>query len=330
MNCFIDDIMRLVYRKVIVVVTWGFALFICLSQAKTDEFRLTDGTRIWGRVANFNEQGVVFRLDAGGFSESISWSKFDQDSLKKLAQDPKLRVFAEPFIEIPPETRPKPKSITIREPPKVLLPQGPTGLGKLFTIPIGLMLIGTIYIANLLAAYEIAKYRNRPIGIVCALAAILPGVTPVALLLMPAMEETQPAPVGEPVLSSAGSAAARTTSKAVPVVKSGLRLAGGGSSADVKATFQKKVYDRSKYNFDREFIEREFRAFFSLVRNPAEKELILIIRTPKQEIIVERISRISPTDIYLVPIQSPGTEIRLKIGEISQMIVKHKDDRSKD
>jgi len=37
----------------------------------------------------------------------------------------------------------------------------------------GLLILLVLYGANLLAAYDIARYRNRPVAVVCGLSALL-------------------------------------------------------------------------------------------------------------------------------------------------------------
>jgi hypothetical protein len=112
----------------------------------------------------------------GRVSERYSWSKFSQDALKELAQDPKAKDFAEPFIEIPPEARPRPqpKPVVLKDVTRVELPAGRTRFFSSFTAPMGLLILAVLYTANLLAAYEIARFRNRPVAVVCGLAALLP------------------------------------------------------------------------------------------------------------------------------------------------------------
>ncbi|MCZ7640764.1 MAG: hypothetical protein M5U12_34740 [Verrucomicrobia bacterium] len=45
-----------------------------------------------------------------------------------------------------------------------------------------------LYAANLLAAYEIARYRNRPVAVVCGLSALLPLLGPLIFLASPTLE----------------------------------------------------------------------------------------------------------------------------------------------
>ena len=303
---------------------------LCGTAWSSEVYRLMDGTRYWGRVANFNEQGVVFLLDSGEFSRRVPWSKFDQETLKKMAKDPKLRPFAEPFIEIPPEKRPKPKPIVVHEPPRVPLPQNMVGVSQLFVTPIGLFMLMVVYLANLLAAYEIAFYRNRPVGLVCGLSAVFPGIAPLAFLVSPTMEsEAVPAEMPAepaPATPSAGASGGATSQQVLP--SSGLRLATAKKESGAQPAVQRKVYDRSQYTFDRRFIETTFQDFFRMVPPPSIRDMVLVIKTPKREIVAKRISRMTGTDMYVIPAQLGAQEVRIRLGEISQIIIRHKDDRS--
>lgn len=323
-------------RKVVGLLLGLLWLGLVAASAQADEYKLADGTTIWGTVADANEEGVVFRLDSGGFSERISWGKFSDPTLEVLAQDPKMRPFAEPFIPVPPDARPAPKPVVIRDYPKVDLPEGGTSIFSSVTSPIGLFIVGLLYLANLLAAYEVAVYRNRPPGMVCAVSAVVPLVGPIAFLASPGLEaeggaeaETEATYEAEsgPGVPAAESAAGSTSQTPAPAPASGLRVAVSSKQAR-SGTYEKKVYNRGEYTFNRRFIETQFSGFFRVVPTDAEKDLVLVIKTPKHEYVARRISRISATEMYVQLQQSGSKEVRIVLGEIAQIIVKHKDDKS--
>ncbi len=319
-----------------------FGLLLCLvvlgalsSSSRAEEYKLRDGTTIWGDVSDSDENGVVFRLDSGGFSQRISWSKFGDPTLELLAQDPEMREFAEPFIPVPPEARPKPKPVVIREYPKVDMPVGRTTIFSSLTGSLGLGLLGLLYAANLLAAYEIALYRHRPVAVVCGVSAIAPIVGPIAFLASPSLEppgeEYDEAALVEepgPAVPEAGSPAAATSHKVgTPApMSSGLKVASAAKSSGGMA--QKKVYNRNEVELNRRFIETQFSGFFRVVPTDAERDLVLVIKTPKQELIARRISRITATEMYVQLMQAGAKEMRVVLGEIAQIIVRHKDDKS--
>jgi len=304
------------------------------------DYKLTQGTVITGEVAGFNEMGVVFRLDTGGFSERTPWSRFTQDSLKELVRDDRLKEFVEPFIEIPPEAKPKPRPIVLKEVPRVERPIERTTFFSSFTTPMGLALLGILYFANLFAAYEVAHYRNRPVGVVCGVSAVLPLVGPLLFLASPSLElppsEDEAARGLDQLDATAAPAPAvparGTTSRAVPVGTpkapapgAGLRVAAQGKAAD-SSKAGPKVFNRGDYTFNRRFIETQFSGFFRIVPTEAEKDLVLVVRTPKQQYIGKRISRISGHELFLQLVQGGGTqEVNVGFGEIAQIIVRHKD-----
>ena len=77
-----------------------FFLLGCLSvwQCSTallgGEFRLTNEDVVRGEPVTFDDVGMVVRLDIGGYSQRISWSKLTQDSLQELAKNPQAAKFA--------------------------------------------------------------------------------------------------------------------------------------------------------------------------------------------------------------------------------------------
>ncbi len=305
------------------------------------EFKLIDGSTIYGEVAGFDDNGVVFKLDTGGFSTRTSFSKFNQDSLKLLAENPKLKPQVEPFIEIPPETivKPKPKKIVIKEVARVERPAGRTTFFSSFTAPLGLAILGVLYLANLLAGYEIAVYRNRPVAVVCSLSALLPLLGPLIFMASPTLsthsgegagetveEPSAPGPAVAPAGSKSG-ATSRKIGSPPPPQAGGLRVA-GPAKAGGSGKAESKVYSRGDYTFNRRFIETQFAGFFRVVPSEAEKDMVIVFRTQKQEYIGRRISRISSNELFLQLQMSGGTkEVSVPFGEIAQIEVRQKDEK---
>jgi hypothetical protein len=60
------------------------------------------------------------------------------------------------------------------------------------------------------------------------------------------------------------------------------------------------------------------------VLGDAERDMLLVFRTPKQEYVGKRISRISMQELHLV-LQSNNSEASISFSEITTVIVKHKD-----
>jgi hypothetical protein len=266
-----------------------------LALALADDFKLLDDSHIKGTPSSWDENGVVFNLDTGGFSHRVNWGKFDQDSLKLLAQNEKLRQLVDPFIEIPPAARPKPKPIILKEVPRIDRPAGRTTFFSSFASPLGLGMVVLLYLANLFAAYEIGRYRNRPVSAVCAVSALLPFLGPLIFLASPTLgHEAAPETEGQvadaaaipgvPAAGSPGGATSRKVGVGIPAAPTGggLRVA----TAEAKPEAGKggrKIFKRGDYTFNRRFLETQFSGFFRIVPLETEKDLVLVINTPKQE-----------------------------------------------
>jgi len=311
--------------------------------AWAEEFKLTDGTLILGAVSAYDDNGAVFRLQSGGFSPRYTWMKFSQETLKKLAENEKIKPLVEPFIEIPPEAKPKPKPIVVQDVARAERPSGRMTFFSSFTAPLGLVVLALLYISNLYAAYEIARYRNRPVPMVCGLSALMPLVGPIIFLASPTLEEggagvpegelaeapvEAPGPAVAVVGSPRGATSRRIGSPPPPPPGGGLRVA-----AQQKATStgkaEPKVFNRSEYTFNRRFIEAQFAGFFRVVPSEAERDLVLVFKTPKYEYVGRRISRISSNELFLQLQEGGGTkEVSVSFGEIAQIIVRHKDQKS--
>jgi len=299
------------------------------------DYKLLDGSTISGEISDGNDYGVAFRLDIGGFSKRISYSKFTQEALKLLAENPKLKPMVEPFIELPPEfTKPKPKpTIRLRGVPRADRPPGRTTFFSSFTTPLGLVILGVLYLANLLAAYEIARYRNRPVALACGLSALLPVLGPIIFLVSPSLEPAEEseatAPeeaLGGPAIPQASSPAGATSRKVgvpAPLAAGGLRMA---AAAKTEERTEAKAYKRGDYTFNRRFFETQFSGFFRVVPTDADKDMVLVVTTAKAEYVGKRISRISAADFFLQLLMPAGKEVGISFAEVAQIAVKHKDE----
>jgi hypothetical protein len=302
---------------------WIGVLFISLlANTFAGEYRLTNGDIYKGEPASFDDEGLIVRLDIGGFSPRISWSKLTQGTLKDLAKDPRAAKFAEAFIEQPPEERQeakKKKEIVIKPVPRVEHPTK-TGLFASWSTPVGISLLVLLFVANIYAAYEIARYRNRPAAVICVVSAFLPVFGPLLFLSMPTLEagstlDDQAGPSSpEPV-----AAEAKKTGKA----QSGLGLAAAGEKAKSEGGDQ-TVYRRGDTTFNRRFFETKFPGFFRVVPSEAEKDLVLVIKGAKSEHLAKRISRISMNEMHIQPLHGGG-EVSIPFGEVTEVRVRHKD-----
>jgi len=329
-------------RKVYALVLALAAVWQLAGVAWAKEFKLLDGSTIYGEVSGFDDYGVTFRLQTGGFSPKFTWMKFTQETLKDMAEDPKVRPLVEAFIEVPQPPRPKPEPIVLAEPPRADRPVGRSTVLSAVTTPIGLAGLVLLFLANLFAGYEIAIYRNRPVPLVCGLSAVLPLLGPLIFLASPTLvEQGEEGPVGEeelvpeaigPAVAAAGSHGRATSRKVgVPVpAGGGLRVAAQQKEVPVSIG-HRRIFNRADYTFNRRFIETQFSGFFRIVPLESEKDLVLDVKTAKKEYTAKRISRISANEMFLQLVEGGGTiEVSVQFVEIAQMIVRHKDDVDED
>jgi hypothetical protein len=305
-----------------------FSLLMCL-QTFGGEYRLSNGDVLKGEAASFNDDGLVVRLDIGGFSPRIPWGKFTQETLTALMQNPEAKEFVEPYLDVPLEVKEKAKEkkkeIKVKEPPRVPLVEGKTGFFASMANPLGLTLLGILYLANLYAALEIARFRSRPIPLVVGISAIAPILGPILFVSLPPGNAVAAAPAETAEAPPAATESVNPMQGALPagMQGGGLGLAGGGHGAKTAGNPNyNQVYTRSNSTFDRKFFESKFTGFFRVVPMDPEKDLVIVVKTAKQELIGTRISRISAAEIHFQ--LQRGTEASVPFGEITEVSVRPK------
>jgi hypothetical protein len=302
------------FQILILLVLWAVQ-----AVATAAEFKLTNGDVIRGEAANVNADGIVIRQEIGGFSDRIGWSRLSQESLKMLQDNPQAKQFVEPFIEVPIEEKAKEKEkkkeIIIKEAPRPERPATKSFFAGLLT-PAGFMILGIIWFANLYAAYHVAKFRGRPVAMVVGLSVILPIIGPIIFLSMPSADAIE-MPTHE---APAGSNEVVSAEAKVAGMQSGLGLAAHQKGGPKQAEAQ--IFKRTDTTLDRRFFETKFAGFFRMV--PENPDMILVVKTPKQEYIARRISRISSVEVHLQLLRG-NTEVGVPFGEIAEVQVRHKD-----
>ena len=291
------------------------------------EFKLSNGDVLRGEAAAFNDEGLVVRLDIGGFSQRVPWGKFTQETLKSLEDNAQAKPFVEPYIEVPLEVKEqaakeKKKDIVVKDPPQVPLAPGTSFFAALAN-PVGYFILGVVYLANLFAGLEIARWRGRPVGLVVGLSAIAPFFGPLLFALLPGSHvqaETAPEP---PPLPDA-------TAPVNPMAHAGAgqsslglaQQAGHGAAAGANNPVYTQVYNRSNTTFDRRFFETKFTGFFRVVPAEPEKSLMIVVKAAKAEYRAIRISRISANEIHF-QVQT-GAEVSVPFSEMIEVSVKPK------
>ncbi len=285
-----------------------------------------NGDVVRGEAVSFNDDGLVVRLDIGGHTPRISWSKLTQETLQQLAANPEAAGFVEPFIEIPPVPKEKKekKQIAIKPVPRVERVGTPKFFAS-FATPAGLMILVVLLAANVYVAYEIARFRYRPPALVCGLSILFPVVAPAIFLAMPPSEPEDLE--GAALSEAAGGALAAGKATTGPLAKmpmaSGLSIAHDKSSAS-SAGAVPQTFKRGEFTFNRRFMETKFPGFFRVVQGEAEKDLVLAIRMGRDEHVAKRISRISSNEMHVQLVRG-GSEVLVPFAEISEIQIRHKD-----
>ncbi len=303
---------------------------------RADTFKLNDGSSVTGDIVSVDENGLRLRLPDGNYSDPVPWTKFSQDDLKKLAQDPKREPFASPFIEISEEQRIKKTEVPNPvQPTRLKRPAVQSLFGAMLSSSVGLFVIVLLYGAGIYAAYEVALYRRRPPGLVCGLAAV-PGLgllSPVIFISMPAQrrsveeEETYQAE-NTPPPEAPSFVVPGTPAEAPPAeTTGGLHIAHAAPGAEGGKPIPKtEIFQRGAFMFNRRFFETKFSGFFGTVRREAEKDMLIIIKSARGEYAAERISRISSNELHIQCRKGPATEeVTIPFTEIKEVQLKHKD-----
>ena len=162
----------------------------------------------------------------------------------------------------------------------------------------GWLILLALYAANLYAAFEIARYRAQSVGLVCGLAAFCPVIPQIIFLAMPTRIPKEEEAVTQ--ATAEGAVAAH-------VPGAGLHLAREESApaASTKPA-EPTIFKRGEYAFNRRFFETRFSSFFGLVRR--DKSQVMILKTSKHQYVVNRITRITATDMHLEVQKGAGVE----------------------
>ena len=296
-----------------------------LSVQAADNYSLADGSVLNGDIVTFNDSGVIIRLAGDKYTDRMPWTKFSQEGLVQLGQNPKIKPLVEPFMELPPTEKVRtPDNVQIQPVSRLPVPPAKSLIGGLFSSSVGLFLLFLIYAANLFAAYEVAACRGRPLGQVMGLAAVAPVVVPAIFFLMPT---NQIIPVTT-ITSAEGDAAGPTPANP------GGGDAQGPSAADIqvsavsstpKEAVVSQTFKRGQFTFNRRFFETKFAGFFPAVRSEADQKLELSVRIASGALVIQRISKIGQNDVHFEVLQAEQTqEILVPFAEILEINLKSK------
>jgi hypothetical protein len=307
-------------------------LWLCglLATANAETYQLTDGTSVSGDIVSFNDDGVIVHTSGDQYTDRLPWAKFSQDALKALARNPKMKDLAEPFIETPP-TPPTPLEVHVRPVTRLELPEKQSVIGALFSSGLGILILLLIYGTNIYAGYEVAIFRSRPPALVAGLAAVVPIVVPIIFLSMPtqveagATEQDMQMATGAPPDAIAPAQAGAPAPEAQPATTESVHVAPQGWQA-ATALPETQIFQRGQFTFNRRFFETKFAGFFSMMRHGADKDMVLVVKTPRAQHVVERISRIAANDVHFdTVVGAARQEVMVPFGEIQEIQLKHKD-----
>lgn len=314
-----------------------FAFWVCslLAAAGAESFPLVDGTAVNGDIVSFNENGIIFRTSGDQYTDRMPWLKFSQDGLKKLAQNPKIDPFVEPFL-VPPQKPAAPAEVKIQNVSRLDRSSPASLFGGLFKSSVGLVMLLLIYAANIYAGYEIARFRARPPGLVMGVAAVLPVVGPAIFLSLPDLRLAAPPAEEAPAETPAeGAPPANEPHRfVVPGVqaeepKEQIHIVTGsweaGAPPTPPETPQTEVFQRGQFMFNRRFFETKFSGFFGIVRREGDKDKVLQVKTPHALFVAERITRIGASEIHFEVLRGDvRQEVMVPFAEIQEIQLKYK------
>ncbi len=320
-------------RKILWII-FGFWVCGLLSIANAETYTLTDGTSVSGDIISANDDGVIFHTPDDKYTDRLSWTKFSQEALKILDKNPKVAPYAEPFIETPPTAHAQ-TDVHVHNVTRLELPPKGSVIGGLFSSSLGIIVILLIYAANIYAGFEIAVFRARPPAVVMGTSAVLPIVGPIIFLSMPtlippgATEEDMQMQTGAPPEAVAPPG----TPGAQPVTTEEVQMTAATTGWKTVATAPAatsypapEVFQRGQFTFNRRFIETKFSGFFGMMRTGPNKDMLMLIKTPKGLYVAERITRISSNDAHFEVVSGAARqEVMVSFGEIQEMQLKHKD-----
>ena len=239
------------------------------------------------------------------------------------ARNPQYKAIVAPMIlnYAPPE-RPAAPEITvtaIQTPPR---PSGRQGIWAISASPLGWVILLILYGANLLAAYQVALYRNQPVPTVCGLAAVpfLGVASPIIFLALPSrpLPEEETGATGDRENPAAYTPPSVAHDEPEPPDSTGAPL-----QSDLPAPL---VFRRGDYSFNRRFFETKLAGFFRVVLSAEDQDRRIYIKAARGKFVGKRISRITPTELYLQVFKEDATaEEMIPFVEILEVQIRHKD-----
>lgn len=286
------------FHRLSVVLMFGALLATAAyAQNQTVTLHLPDGQTLTGQIIQMNDESILLQQANGQPAPRVPWSKLSQEDLKELEQNPKAARYVEPFIETTPEDRIKKTEVEIKDYPKLERPAGRSLIGGLAGSVSGIFILLVLYAANIYAAYEISIFRAQPAGLVCGVAAVAPLIGPIIFLSMPTrlrQKEPQWQPPVEEIAAQDEAAAAIAAEQTAAAAETAAQ-----APAQPAGPPPPKIFARGQYTFNRRFFETQMPWLFAVARPEAERDTVMTFKTTRGTFIVQRIGRVSASDITL-------------------------------
>ena len=276
-------------RKTFLLICVWLAFAVRLPAA--DSVTLTDGSSFSGEIVKSDDNGIMLHCD-GDVYTNLPWSRFSQQSLKDLGQNPKLAGYVEPFIEPTESRHAPPPEIKINPVTRLQLAANPSVIGGFVKSSVGLVMLILLYIANLYAAFEVALVRNRPLFQVLGVSAVLPIIGPGIYVYLPVVLDK---PAEEVVPAGEGAPAEKIAVK--PGGETDIEVEAASASSQPKKT-EAQVYARGKFTFNKRFVETKFAGFIGAPKGDGLK-FSMTLKTTTEAFTVERIAQTGAGEVIL-------------------------------
>ncbi len=276
-------------RKILFL--FSLMLVVASGAMAAETLTLTDGASFTGEITKTDDNGLILRLPGDTYAATnLLWSRLSQASLKQLVANPKIKPYAEVFIEPDASQRPAKPEIQINPVTRLTRPENPSLFGGLLGSPLGLFILLVVYAANLYAAVQVAIVRARPPAQVVGLSAVLPIIGPAVFLALPI--KVAPAPVENDFAAPAGTAgaAAQRSPEEIQIVEA--------SWHKEEKKPEPQIFARGKFTFNKRFVETKFAGFVGAPKGDALK-FSMEVKTATQHLVVEHILQVAATDVML-------------------------------
>jgi hypothetical protein len=279
-------------RKLLLLLGVCFFWALPVARAATLTVSLTDGATVSGDVLKSDAKGLMLRLGDETYT-NVTWDHLSQDTLKQLAQDPKMAQFTEAFIEPPEPAHTAAEDITVKPVNRLERPAHPSLIAGVVTSPVGLFVLLVLYVANLLAAYEVSLFTMRSPGEVIGLSAVLPVIGPIIYLVKGEKTASAEELAATEVVTAPSGAGAHPDEE-IPIVEVTRKVE--------EKKLETQIFTRGKFTFNKRFVETKFAGFIGEAKGEA-LTYSMEVKTPKEQLKVERIMQVSQADVMLETVQ---------------------------